>query len=161
MLAQLYLRYTELIYGVCLKYLKVPESAGDAVMNIYLELLVSLPRHQVENFRGWLYVFARNHCLMQLRKGKKGVMLPLQDDFMQSEDYSHLDNILEKELELTRLEQCIGKLPERQKLSIRRFYLENKCYKDISVETGMTWDTVRSLIQNGRRNLKICMEKNG
>lgn len=161
MLAELYLKYTELIYGVCLKYLKEPESARDAVMNIYMELLVRLPQHHVENFRGWLYVFSRNHCLMQLRKEKKGVTLPLHDDFMQSEDYSHLDNILEKELELNRLEQCIGNLPEGQQQSIRRFYLENKCYKEIAFETGMSWDTVRSLIQNGRRNLKICMEKNG
>ena len=40
------------------------------------------------------------------------------------------------------------------------FYLENKCYNEIVEQTGMEWNKVRSLIQNGRRNLKICMDKN-
>ena len=71
LLAQLYLRYTDLVYGVCIKYLKDAEAAKDAVMNIYQELLQKLPHHEVENFKGWLYVFTKNHCLMQLRREKK------------------------------------------------------------------------------------------
>ena len=70
-LAKLYLRYTDLVYGTCLKYLKDAEAAKDAVMNIYQELLQKLPQHEVENFKSWLYVLAKNHCLMQLRKEKK------------------------------------------------------------------------------------------
>jgi len=53
------------------------------------------------------------------------------------------------------------RLPDEQKQSIQLFYLENKCYNEIVEETGIDWGKVRSLIQNGRRNLKICMEKNG
>jgi RNA polymerase sigma-70 factor (ECF subfamily) len=43
---------------------------------------------------------------------------------------------------------------------VELFYLQNKCYKEIAEDTGMDWNKVRSHIQNGRRNLKICMEKN-
>ena len=43
--------------------------------------------------------------------------------------------------------------------TIRLFYLENKCHNEITEMTGMDWNRVRSLIQNGRRNLKNCMEK--
>jgi len=160
-LAKLYLRYTDLVYGVCLKYLKDGEDAKDAVMNIYTELLQKLPQHEVENFKSWLYVLAKNHCLMQLRKEKKMITVEFQPAVMQSEDFSHLDNILSKEQDFKKLEQCLERLPGEQKQSIQLFYLENKCYNEIVEQTGMDWNKVRSLIQNGRRNLKICMEKNG
>ena len=160
-LAQLYLRYTDLVYGVCVKYLKDGETAKDAVMNIYQELLTKLQTNEVQNFKSWLYVVAKNHCLMQLRKEKKMVTVEFTPAVMQSEDFTHLDNVLEKENELKKLEYCIEHLPDEQKQSIQLFYLENKCYNEIVDETGYEWNKVRSLIQNGRRNLKICMEKNG
>lgn len=160
-LATLYLRYADLVYGVCLKYLKDAEAAKDAVMNIYTELLQKLAQHEVENFKNWLYVLAKNHCLMQLRKERKMIMVEFHPAVMQSEDYSHLDSMLSKEQDFKKLEQCLERLPGEQKQSIELFYLQNKCYNEIVEETGMDWNKVRSLIQNGRRNLKICMEKNG
>ncbi len=161
MLAQLYLRYTDLIYGVCMKYFKHAETAKDTVMNIYQELLTKLQTHDVQNFKSWLYVVVKNHCLMQLRKEKKNITVEFTPAIMQSEDFTHLDDVLEKENELKKLEFCIEHLPGEQKQSIRLFYLENKCYNEIVDTTGYDWNKVRSLIQNGRRNLKICMEKNG
>ena len=161
MLAQLYLRYSDLVYGVCMKYFKNAEIAKDAVMNIYHELLTKLQAHEVENFKSWLYVVVKNHCLMQLRKAKKNITVEFTPAIMQSEGFTHLDDVLEKENKLKRLEFCIEHLPAEQKQSIQLFYLENKCYNEIVDTTGYEWNKVRSLIQNGRRNLKICMEKNG
>ena len=160
-LAQLYLRYTDLVYGVCLKYLKDGEAAKDAVMNIYQELITKLQTNEVDNFKSWLYVVSKNHCLMQLRKEKKMIMVEFPQAVMQSEDFSHLDNILEKENDFKKLETCLQHLPVEQKQTIELFYLENKCYNEIVEQTGLEWGKVRSLIQNGRRNLKLCMEKNG
>ena len=149
------------MYGTCLKYLKDAETAKDAVMNIYQELWQKLPQHEVENFKSWLYVMTKNHCLMQLRKGKKMITIEFQPAIMQSEDFEHLDTVLNREQDFKKLEQCLERLPAEQKQAIQLFYLENKCYNEIAEQTGMEWNKVRSLIQNGRRNLKICMEKNG
>lgn len=155
------LRYTDLVYGVCLKYLKDGETAKDAVMNIYQELLVKLRANEPDNFKSWLYVVAKNHCLMQLRKDKKMITVEFQSSLMQSEDFSHLEDVLQKENDFKRLEDCIERLTAEQKQSIEMFYLQNKCYNEIVEITGMEWSKIRSLIQNGRRNLKNCMEKNG
>ena len=160
-LAALYLRYTDLVYGVCLKYFKDSEMAKDAVMNIYEELTKKLQTHAIETFKPWLYIVAKNHCLMQLRKTKKNTTVAFHPAFMQSEDFTHLDNILAKEKILAQLEICVEGLSNDQKESVRMFYLENKCYNEIAVVTGKDWSKVRSLIQNGRRNLKICIEQNG
>ena len=159
-LATLFLRYNDLVFGTCMKYFKDEETSRDAVMDIYQELVQKLPQHKVDNFKSWLYVVTRNHCLMQLRKDKKTPTVEFDGQFMQSEDFSHLDNVLEKETRLNSLENCIEALNDEQKKSIQLFYLENKCYNEIADITGIEWSKVRSLIQNGRRNLKICMEKN-
>ena len=96
-LASLYLRYSDLLYGVCLKYLQEPEDAKDAVMNIYQELREKLLRHEVQQFKSWVYVLAKNHCLMLLRAAKKQVTVPLDTQVVQSGEFSHLESIIEKE----------------------------------------------------------------
>lgn len=158
-LSELYQRYMELVYGVCLKYFKEPERSKDAVMNIFEELVQKLQVHEVSNFKSWLHTLTRNHCLMQLRTPKNLKTTSFSPDYMQSEEIVHLNGIFEKEEQFARLEKCMDRLPEQQKRSVALFYIEQKCYEEIVEITGYEWNKVRSYIQNARRNLKICMEK--
>ena len=158
-LGELYQRYMELVYGVCLKYLKEPELAQDAVMQIFEELVSKLKKHEVENFRGWLHQVAKNHCLMQLRTPKNLKTVELPALLMQNEEDVHLNGVMEKEENFQKLEKCIASLSDEQRTMIKLFYLEGKCYNEIVEITGLEWNHVRSSIQNGRRNLKLCMEK--
>jgi RNA polymerase sigma factor (sigma-70 family) len=149
----------DLAYGVCLKYLKDPETSKDAVMAIFEELLVKLKKHEVSQFRGWFYTLVKNHCLMQLRSGKSIKISPLDEAHMQFSEESHLKGIFEKEQRLHQLGDCINSLSNEQRKAVELFYLKEKCYKDIVEISGMEYNTIRSLIQNGRRNLRICMEQ--
>ena len=157
-LGELYARYMDLVYGVCLKYFKEPEEAKDAVINIFEELVTKLKKYDVANFKSWLYQLTKNYCLMKIRSGKsKPVVVDV--DIMHLGENNHLDNIAEKENQLNGMENCVEQLPAEQKRAIQLFYLQGKCYKEIAELTGMEINRVRSFIQNGRRNLKICMEK--
>lgn len=158
-LAVLFQRYMDLLYGVCLKYLKQPETAKDGVMQIFEELVAKLPKHEVDNFKSWLYTLAKNHCLMQLRTPKNLKTTEFKAESMQLEEEAHLNGIQLKEENLQKLERCLQTLSIEQKKAVELFYLQNKCYKEIAEATGIEWNKIRSFIQNGRRNLKICMEK--
>ncbi len=157
-LGKLFDRYIDLVYGVCLKYMKEPEDAKDGAVNIFEELMTKLRRYEVENFKGWLYQLSKNHCLMKLRSDKKFPSVINADVVHLSENF-HLEEVREKEMQLSQMEGCIEQLPAGQKEAIRLFYLEEKCYKDIAAIIDEEVNQVRSYIQNGRRNLKICMEK--
>lgn len=157
-LGELYQRYMDLVYGVCLKYFKEPETAKDSVMQVFEELVSKLKKHEVDNFRGWLHQVAKNHCLMQLRTPRNLKVVELKIDLMQTEENVHLNGVLEKEENFKKLEYCIGTLTDEQQKAIKLFYLEGKCYNEIVEITGQEWNQVRSFIQNGRRNLKLCME---
>ena len=159
-LSTLYQRYMDLVFGVCLKYFKEAERSKDAVMDIFTELNTKLRLHEVDNFKAWLHVLARNYCLMQLRSPRNMKTTEFNPAFMQSEQNAHLNGeALEKEENFKKLEQCMELLPVEQKRTVELFYLENKCYNEIAVITGNDWSKVRSYIQNGKRNLKICMEE--
>jgi RNA polymerase sigma factor (sigma-70 family) len=158
-LGELYQRYMDLVYGVCLKYLREPEDAKDSVLNIFEELVTKLRKHDVDNFKPWLYRLTKNHCLMKLRKHKTATV-NIEMSFVQSEENEHLDTALEKEENIKQMQYCIEQLNTEQRQVIELFYLNDKCYKEISEQTGIGINKVRSFIQNGRRNLKLCMEKN-
>jgi RNA polymerase sigma-70 factor (ECF subfamily) len=158
LLGKLYEKYMPLVYGICLKYLQNEEQSKDAVMQIFEELVDKVSRHDIKQFRSWLYVLSRNYCLMQLRSAKKMEVVNV-DDVMESAFVLHPEDA-DKEEYLLSMERCMKRLIATQRESIDLFYLQEKCYKDIAEQTGYTLNEVKSFIQNGKRNLKICMEKN-
>ena len=160
-LGRLYEPYMYLIFGLCLKYLKDTAKSEDAVMQIFESLINKLRVHKVDNFKSWLYTVARNHCLMQLRSEGRSKEVSFDESFVENDQPVHLDvSQDEKEEKLRRMEECIEQLNEEQKICIRLFFLEEKCYKDITEITSFSLGQVKSYIQNGKRNLKNCMDRN-
>jgi RNA polymerase sigma-70 factor (ECF subfamily) len=171
LLGQLYERYMTLVYGVCLKYLEEREWAKDEVMNIFEKLVTAVPLQEIASFRTWLYVVTKNHCLMLLRSRKSesahaeamkndplffmenlpGMHPVLNGEGIDSDDISGEDN-------MKRLEECIERLKEEQGRCIRLFFYEGFSYRQISDSLGIEENKVKSYIQNGKRNLKICIE---
>lgn len=161
----LYKRYSHLVLGLSFKYLKDEDEAKDAVMQIFEKLLSDLLRFNIEYFKSWLYTFSKNHCLMILRgkqvRLKKEIDMQIHaDSFMETESNLHLNKAAEKEMQYTSLEKAISELNPDQKKCIELFYLQDKSYNDIVDLTGYTMNDVKSFIQNGKRNLKIKLEKN-
>lgn len=159
----LFERYTHLVYGVCLKYLKHEEDSKDAVMQIFEDLINKLKIHEIENFKSWLYSVTKNHCLMKLRSNKKEV--PLFEDtaekrpnlVMEFEEELHLLSENNSENKYDVLHEVIRQLKEEQSRCITLMYIENKSYKEISEITGYGLKKVKSYIQNGKRNLKLIL----
>ncbi|WP_143308293.1 RNA polymerase sigma factor [Chitinophaga vietnamensis] len=161
LLAALYQRYMSLVYGVCLKYFD-EDASKDAVMQIFEELIVKVKQHEVQHFKSWLHVLARNHCLMKLRamKNKESRQVSIDDHpVMENGETGHHENGVTLEENLQAMEKCLETLPEEQKRSVDLFYLKEKSYREVSVITGYDMNKVKSYIQNGKRNLKICMEQ--
>lgn len=165
-LGRLYEKYMHLVYGVCLKYLKDREASKDATMQVFEKLIIEIPKHEIENFKPWLHVLTRNYCLMLLRSektrmAKEAKSYDTDEIFMESSYEMHHNNesILDQDLEA--LKKCIDQLKQEQKECVKLFYLEEQCYQEIADSTKYELKKVKSYIQNGKRNLKICMEQNG
>ncbi|MDR0420641.1 MAG: sigma-70 family RNA polymerase sigma factor [Prevotellaceae bacterium] len=156
-LGHLYNRYMHLVYGVCLKYLQNSDDAQDAVMQIFEFLVEKINKYEIGVFHRWIYSVARNHCLQKLRKKNKEILTDFSVDFMDFSEISHLIYEQNDEKQIDALQHCIEKLPETQRCCIKMFFFNEKSYADIVDETKYHLKSVKSYIQNGKRNLKICL----
>jgi RNA polymerase sigma factor (sigma-70 family) len=152
-------RYTLLLLGVCMKYIKEKEEAKDCVQQVFVKIITELPKYKVEHFKSWVYTIARNHCLMRLRDRHGHVQATITDNLLVSWDEDHGKNKhLEKEQKLELLSQALEELGTEQKRCLVLFYLEKKSYQEIADSTSFTLMQVKSHIQNGKRNLRQFME---
>ena len=158
----LFKRYTHLVFGVSMKYLKDEDDSKDAVMQIFEKLLTDLKKYPVENFKSWLHTVTRNYCLMQLRSRKGKYFQPLPDmedslEIVESAGSMHPDSE-ETEQRLTLMEKGIQALNDEQRTCVELFYLKELSYQEVADRTGYSMLQVKSFIQNGKRNLRIFME---
>jgi len=162
-LGELYSGYMHLVYGVSLKYLKNREEAMDAVMQIFEKLITDIPKQEIQNFRSWLHVVTKNYCLMHLRsvKSKNERLAEWAADpqnFMENASEMHPIDRDEPDMK-DAINDCIERLKKEQKYCIKQFYYENRCYREIAVSLGISEKKVKSYLQNGKRNLKLCLEE--
>lgn len=152
-------RYTMLLLGVCMKYLKNEEEARDAVQQVFLKTINELHKYKVEYFKSWVYMVAKNYCLMQLRdKGRFSAEINEQTLSTAAEPENNQAHI-EKDQNLDKLAAALLQLNKEQQLCVTLFYLEKKSYQEIAEQNSFSILQVKSHIQNGKRNLKIIMDK--
>lgn len=162
-IGELYQRYSVMLFGVCLKYLKDEEKAKDIVMDVFEKILKDLKRHDVGNFRTWIYSVTKNQCLMQLRSEKRTDQRQkeygnLVSEVVESNIPAHLNGESQEELD-RRLDSAIAGLKSEQQDCIKLFYFEKMSYEEIEAKTGYSYKEVKSYLQNGKRNLKIQLNK--
>ena len=150
-------RYTMLLLGVCMKYLKDEEAAKDTVQQIFLKVITELGKYKVDYFKSWLYMIAKNQCLMRLRDKHGRFPVELSE---QIPDLPSLKTeLIEKEKTLSLIEEGLDELSEEQKVCVTLFYLRKKSYQEIADSTHFSLLQVKSFIQNGKRNLRMIVEK--
>ncbi len=150
-------RYTLLLFGVCMKYLKNEEDAKDAVQQIFLKAINELEKYEITYLKSWLYKVACNFCLMKLR-GEKNFKTYSEDTLL-SLPIDDTEHAQIREINLNTLEASLAELNNEQKSCITLFYLQKNSYQEITEKTGYSLLQVKSYLQNGKRNLKMLMEK--
>ena len=153
-------RYTLLLLGVCMKYLKNEEEARDCVQQIFLKVITELKKYKVEYFKSWLYMVAKNHCLMKIRARHGKIPVELTEQNMQgAEELPDKQSLVQDDQAIELMEEALRELSPEQRQCVTLFYLQKKSYQEISEETRFTMMQVKSYIQNGKRNLKLMIEK--
>ena len=153
-------RYTLLLLGVSMKYLRNEEEAKDSVQQIFLKVIQELHKYKVEYFKSWLYMVAKNHCLMRIREKQGKITAEINDRLTaKPEEESDRQALLQNDHTLTLMEAALKELNPEQQQCVTLFYLQKKSYQEVSDETGFSMLQVKSYIQNGKRNLKILIEK--
>ena len=153
-------RYTLLLLGVCMKYLKNEEEAKDSVQQIFLKVIQELQKYKVDYFKSWLYMVAKNHCLMKLGDKQNKIPAELTEKLMAApEEETDWQALVQTDQVMELMEESLKELNHEQQECVNLFYLQKKSYQEISDATGFSMLQVKSYIQNGKRNLKLLIEK--
>jgi len=152
-------RYTLLLLGVCMKYLKNEELARDSVQQIFLKAITELQKYRVEYFKSWIYMVAKNYCLMQLRDKPGKNTVEVRDTIAAEPVDADKEDLILNEKTYDYMAEALKELNEEQQLCVTLFYIEKKSYQQIAGETGFSMMQVKSHIQNGKRNMRILIEK--
>lgn len=162
-ISQLFGRYVHLIYGVCLRYTPDVREAEDMTMEVYEKITSKALTHNVKQFKSWVYIVAKNHCLEKIRKMTGRRTESFDPTFMQlAAEFHPIDEVVTTELkesQFKRMEDCMNRLNDQQRKSIELFYYKNKTYSQIAAIIEDEVSQVRSYLQNGRRNIKKCVEQ--
>ena len=152
-------RYTLLLLGVCMKYLKNEDLARDSVQQIFLKAITELQKYRVEYFKSWVYMVAKNHCLMQLRDKPGKNTVAIKDSIAAEVEETDKESLLLNERTYEYMSEALKELNADQQLCVTLFYMEKKSYQQITEQTGYSMMQVKSHIQNGKRNMRILIEK--
>ena len=152
-------RYTLLLLGVCMKYLKNEELARDSVQQIFLKAITELQKYRVEYFKSWIYMVAKNHCLMQLRDKPGKNTIEVKESIPAAVDETDKESLLLNEKTYEYMSEALKELNADQQLCVTLFYMEKKSYHQITEQTGYSMMQVKSHIQNGKRNMRLLIEK--
>ena len=153
-------RYTLLLLGVCMKYLKNEDDAKDSVQQVFLKVIQELQKYKVDYFKSWLYMVAKNHCLMKLRDRQGKITMEINDRLSaRAGEETDRDKFFQNDHAIELMENALKELNPEQLQCVTLFYLRKKSYQEISEVTGYNMLQVKSYIQNGKRNLKILIEK--
>jgi RNA polymerase sigma-70 factor (ECF subfamily) len=159
----LYNRYVPLLYGVCLKYLRDADKAGEAVRMLFEYLLFEIANYEVGDFRTWIYGVMKNYCVQLLQEeGCEMIENPDQSANADDDEILYLLNDYDEndDEQKETLRFYLKQLPVQQRIAIIRFFIEEMSYADITSSTRYNLAQVKNHIREGKHNLNICMKKN-
>lgn len=145
---EIYNEYIDIVYRVCLIYLKNTHDAEEATQDVFIKYLKYLPNFENKNHgKNWFIKTTANTC-KNILKSSWFKNIICFDKVPETTCFKKEDDILQNILEL----------PYKYKISIYLFYYEGYSTDEIANILNMNPSTVRSNLSRARKKLKLSLE---
>lgn len=149
-------RFSPVMFGVCLRYLKTKEDAEDLLVEGLYKAMSKIDQYSGEgSFEGWIRRIVINECLMHLRK--KNVLqysIEIQPNLDHSEEMQ-----IEQELMTADLLKLLNELPNGYRTVFNLYVLEGYKHREIADLLGISINTSKSQLILARRRLEDLVIK--
>ncbi|HZD93438.1 MAG TPA: sigma-70 family RNA polymerase sigma factor [Candidatus Sulfotelmatobacter sp.] len=146
-MADLYDRYSGVVYGVALRVLANTTAAEDVVQEVFLQLWRNPQSFDAERGRlgPWLAVIARNRAIDHLRKR------PPEDDIdeLPISTGLNLEDDTAQRLAIEKIRGVLALLPQDQRKALELAFFEGMTHTEIAGKTGEPLGTVKTRIRAG------------
>lgn len=151
-MAQLYDRYSSIVYSVALRVLGDTGAAEDVLQEVFMQLWRNPAAFDANrgSLAAWLAVIARHRAIDALRKRKP------QTDI--SEVVIALDLDLEEEagrkLAIEKVRSALAGMPAEQRKAVELAFFEGLTHSEVAAKTGEPLGTVKTRIRSALQNLR-------
>lgn len=152
--AQLYRKYSNILFGICLKYSRSKTEAEDNLHDSFMTIFDKIGQYRSEgSFEGWMKRITVNTVLQKYRK---------------SEHLNVVSENLEEETEVEPIHADVGlqtllkyiqELPNKYRLTFNLYVLDGYTHKEISEQLGTSPGTSKSNLARARMILKERIEQ--
>lgn len=159
----LYDRYTNKVYAKCISMLRESEQAEDATQEIFVKILLNLSKFNARSkFSTWLYSITYNFCIDIIRKGKKEIIVSLEDHTkVDIEDNGAYDAEI-METNVFRLKEILNLMNVEDKSILLMKYQDDMSIKEICDVIDKTESAVKMKILRAKeRFMKIYQDSYG
>lgn len=146
-MAELYDRYSSVVYAVALRVLGDTMAAEDVLQEVFLQLWRNPSAFDAArgSLGGWLAVITRNRAIDALRKRKpeidiEDVIVSVAPDLASEADRSRAAE---------KVRGLLGSMPSAQRSALEMAYFQGLSHSEIATKTGEPLGTVKTRIRAG------------
>jgi RNA polymerase sigma-70 factor, ECF subfamily len=145
-------RAKDKVFRLSLSMLNNETQAQDLTQEVLIKIWKALPRYSgAASLSTWIYAITRNTCLTELRKRNSHPTISLNAPEMQGMDLAAEDPAQAgAQMDVAAM---LARMPERYRLVITLFYLEQKSYEEVAAMLEMPLGTVKNMLFRGRQEL--------
>lgn len=147
-------KYKDLAFSVAVSVVKNEFDADEVVQEAFIKAFSNLKSFRGQSeFKTWFYRILINEAFKFLQKSKKEWLLHTDCPLPDVEDFE--DNFLgmcheEQKMVVT---ESLRKIPPKESLSLKLFYLEGNSISDISSMTGWSEANIKVILHRARKHL--------
>ena len=151
------------IFRFCFKMVKYRQDAEDLTDETFVKAFYNYDPNHKTSFRTFIFKIAKNLCLdfYKTKKYKEKERTVIIDADLMADDFLETNGDLLQQENLNALYQCLDKLEDEEKLSIRFYFIEQLTYREIANILEKSTSTIKNRVDSGLKNLKKCLRKNG
>jgi RNA polymerase sigma-70 factor (family 1) len=151
----IYVKYSGKLFYFGLKYLRSTDEAKDLVQSVFLKLWEnhkSLIKEK--SFKSYLFTITYNDICKLFRKKNYRQEFIAESLYTNSQSFTEMEDGIDYDSVLERVQQIIDKLPERQKIIFSKSRFEGKSTKEIAEELRLSPGTVDNYISESLKFLR-------
>ena len=150
--------YENYVFAIILNFVKDQNDIENIAQEVFLQVYVSLPRFDNDNFKGWIGRIASNKSIDFLRKKKaKYREEVIEDEVLEKVDLNRDDSpevYLVKKERHEQLLIMINSIPNIYRDVLIKFYFQEKSYEIIANEEDVSVKTIASRLYRAKLLLK-------
>jgi RNA polymerase sigma-70 factor (ECF subfamily) len=145
-MAELYDRYSGIVYGIALRVLRDTTAAEDLLQEVFLQLWRNPQAFNAERGRlaPWLAVIARNRAIDMLRRR------PQEEDIdeLPISTGVNLEDTAAQRLAIEKVRGVLAGLPQEQRQALEMAFFEGMTHTEIAAKTGQPLGTVKTRVRS-------------